>query len=219
MGPRGRAGVLAVILVLVLAGAYVAVAGGFRLPGPSGPGAGTADAGGVAGGDGTLVDVAGTGDVPEVGALAPDFTAVTLDGDEVTLSEFRGRPVWLTFGATWCASCRVEAPDIQAAYEESDDTVVLAVYLSEDADDVRPYVERLGMTFTHLPDPDADALLHRPRGRGEGAEVRGAEPPADGRGAGRDRGVAEAEGAALSASAPGAPARAGVASCRHHGRH
>lgn len=154
MGPRGRAGVLAVILVLVLAGAYVAVAGGFRLPGPSGPGAGTADAGGVAGGDGTLVDVAGTGDVPEVGALAPDFTAVTLDGDEVTLSEFRGRPVWLTFGATWCASCRVEAPDIQAAYEESDDTVVLAVYLSEDADDVRPYVERLGMTFTHLPDPD-----------------------------------------------------------------
>ncbi|NLI18975.1 MAG: TlpA family protein disulfide reductase, partial [Actinomycetales bacterium] len=41
-----------------------------------------------------------------------------------------------------------------AAYEESDDTVVLAVYLSEDADDVRPYVERLGMTFTHLPDPD-----------------------------------------------------------------
>lgn len=154
MGPRGRAGVLAVILVLVLAGAYVAVAGGFRLPGPSGPGAGTADAGGVAGGDGTLVDMAGTGDVPEVGALAPDFTAVTLDGDEVTLSEFRGRPVWLTFGATWCASCRVEAPDIQAAYEESDDTVVLAVYLSEDADDVRPYVERLGMTFTHLPDPD-----------------------------------------------------------------
>lgn len=154
MGPRGRAGVLAVILVLVLAGAYVAVAGGFRLPGPSGPGAGTADAGGVAGGDGTLVDVAGTGDVPEVGALAPDFTAVTLDGDEVTLSEFRGRPVWLTFGATWCASCRVEAPDIQAAYEESDDTVVLAVYLSEDAGDVRPYVERLGMTFTHLPDPD-----------------------------------------------------------------
>lgn len=154
MGPRGRAGVLAVILVLVLAGAYVAVAGGFRRPGPSGPGAGTADAGGVAGGDGTLVDVAGTGDVPEVGALAPDFTAVTLDGDEVTLSEFRGRPVWLTFGATWCASCRVEAPDIQAAYEESDDTVVLAVYLSEDADDVRPYVERLGMTFTHLPDPD-----------------------------------------------------------------
>jgi len=154
MGPRGRAGVLAVILVLVLAGAYVAVAGGFRLPGPSGPGAGTADAGGVAGGDGTLVDMAGTGDVPEVGALAPDFTAVTLDGDEVTLSEFRGRPVWLTFGATWCASCRVEAPDIQAAYEESDDTVVLAVYLSEDAGDVRPYVERLGMTFTHLPDPD-----------------------------------------------------------------
>lgn len=154
MGPRGRAGVLAVILVLVLAGAYVAVAGGFRLPGPSGPGAWTADAGGVAGGDGTLVDVAGTGDVPEVGALAPDFTAVTLDGDEVTLSEFRGRPVWLTFGATWCASCRVEAPDIQAAYEESDDTVVLAVYLSEDAGDVRPYVERLGMTFTHLPDPD-----------------------------------------------------------------
>lgn len=164
MERRGRLGVLAVILVLVLAGAYLVVGGGFP-GGGSAPGdvaAGDGAAGGPAAGDGTLVDVAGTGTAPEVGAVAPDFTAVTLDGEEVTLSQYRGRPVWLTFGATWCASCRVEAPDIQAAYEEADDAVVLAVYLSEDADDVRTYAERLTLTFTHVPDPDerVSAMYH-----------------------------------------------------------
>ena len=38
---------------------------------------------------------------PEVGALAPDFQLVSKDGEQVKLSDFRGRPVAVTFMHTW----------------------------------------------------------------------------------------------------------------------
>ena len=38
---------------------------------------------------------------PVVGALAPDFQLVSNDGEQVKLSDFRGRPVAVTFMHTW----------------------------------------------------------------------------------------------------------------------
>jgi cytochrome oxidase Cu insertion factor (SCO1/SenC/PrrC family) len=35
------------------------------------------------------------------GAQAPDFSGVTLAGDEVSLSEYRGKPLVLAFMASW----------------------------------------------------------------------------------------------------------------------
>jgi len=37
---------------------------------------------------------------PEVGRMAPDFTLTTLDGDSITLSDFRGKAVFVNFWAT-----------------------------------------------------------------------------------------------------------------------
>lgn len=92
---------------------------------------------------------------PAVGTPAPDFTARTTDGRSVTLSELRGRPVWLNFGATWCAPCRVEAPDIQAAHEASAAGIqVVSVYMGEDPAAIDPFAGSLGLTYTHIPDPD-----------------------------------------------------------------
>jgi peroxiredoxin len=48
---------------------------------------------------------------PDVGALAPDFVLANLDGQQIRLSDFRGRKaVLLMFWASWCPSCRAEAP-------------------------------------------------------------------------------------------------------------
>ncbi len=47
---------------------------------------------------------------PREGFLAPDFTLDTLDGNQVTLSELRGRIVVINFWATWCLPCREETP-------------------------------------------------------------------------------------------------------------
>jgi thiol-disulfide isomerase/thioredoxin len=49
----------------------------------------------------------------------PDVTLQTLDGKgSVTLDEFRGRTVLLTFWASWCGPCRIELPELQALYSE-----------------------------------------------------------------------------------------------------
>jgi len=48
----------------------------------------------------------------------PDLTLTTLDGGEVSMESFRGRPVLLTFWASWCGPCRVELPELEKLYGE-----------------------------------------------------------------------------------------------------
>lgn len=103
----------------------------------------------------TLTGAAG-GEAPTVGKQAPDFVATTIDGKAVRLSDLKGKPVWLTFGASWCQPCRAENPDIQAAYQKFADRglVVLAIFISEDAPAVRDYADRVGLTYQKVADPD-----------------------------------------------------------------
>lgn len=64
-----------------------------------------------------------------VGDTAPDFSVTTLTGEQVTLSEFKGKkPVYLKFWATWCSYCIVEMPHLQDIENRfGDDIEVLAV--------------------------------------------------------------------------------------------
>lgn len=110
-------------------------------------------------GDGTTaitLSQAGRGDPPKIGSPAQDFTATAVDGTKVSLSSFKGRAVWLSFGATWCAPCQAEAPDIQAAHVKSKarGVVVLGLYISEDTTTVRDYSERIGLTFPQVADAE-----------------------------------------------------------------
>ena len=99
---------------------------------------------------------AGGGAAPKIGTPAQDFTATTVDGKEVSLSEYKGHPVWLTFGASWCAACKAEAADIEATYEKfkAQGAVVLSISISEDSATVRDYGQRIGLTFPQVADPD-----------------------------------------------------------------
>lgn len=60
---------------------------------------------------------------------AIDFTLKDQFGNVHTLSEYKGRTVFLNFWATWCGPCRGEMPDIQKLYEQyrnaGDDSVVI----------------------------------------------------------------------------------------------
>ena len=96
------------------------------------------------------------GPPPKIGRLAQDFSATTVDGKPVSLSSLRGHPIWLTFGASWCAACQAEAPDIESAYQQTKDqgVIVLAIFISESAAAVRDYGDRVGLTFLKVADPD-----------------------------------------------------------------
>jgi peroxiredoxin len=95
------------------------------------------------------------GPAPIVGKPAPAFSAVNVDGATVSLADFAGKAVWLSFGASWCQPCRAENPDIEAAYERFKDrgVVVVQVYMSEDTAAVKDYTSRVGISYVRIPDP------------------------------------------------------------------
>lgn len=141
---RARQGRLTTIVIMAVTAAVIGVVA-FVVNQP----ATTAD--GV-----TQVTLTGAvGAAPEVGKPAPDFLAQTVDGKTVKLSDFKGKPVWLTFGASWCQPCRAENPDIQAAVAKhaGSDLVVLGVFISEDATAVKDYAGRVGLTYQKVADP------------------------------------------------------------------
>lgn len=72
------------------------------------------------------------------GDTPPDFTLTSLDGEEVTLSDLRGKKVVLNFWATWCPPCKAEMPHMQKYYEQhakEDNVEIIAVNLTKDERD------------------------------------------------------------------------------------
>lgn len=63
--------------------------------------------------------------------IAPDFTLKDQYGKTHTLSEYKGKVVFLNFWATWCPPCRMEMPDIEKVYKEygenKGDVIILGV--------------------------------------------------------------------------------------------
>lgn len=135
--------VLAVTAVIVSAGAYLVDRSDEAAPGAT-----------------TAVELtgAGKGAAPKIGSAAQDFTATTVEGKKVSLSSYKGQPVWLTFGASWCAACVAEAADVEAAYKKfaPQKVVVLSISISEDSATVKDYVDRVGLTYPQIADPQTD---------------------------------------------------------------
>ena len=88
------------------------------------------------------------------GNLASDFTLETIDGTEVSLSDYRGDVVLVNFWATWCPPCRAEIPDLEAAYQarQDDGFVVLGINVEEPREAVAPFAQAIGMSYPVLLD-------------------------------------------------------------------
>ena len=88
---------------------------------------------------------------PQIGYTAPDFTLKDLNGNTVKLSDFRGKPVYLNFWASWCPPCKAEIPEIQEFYQLNKDKVaVLAVNITYN-DNVSDVVNILKANNTNFP--------------------------------------------------------------------
>ena len=87
------------------------------------------------------------------GDTAYDFYLEDMDGNFVSLSDFRGKKVFLNFWASWCPPCRVEMPHLQEFAEENEDVVVLGVNVTSSEsslDNVKGFVDEFGLTFPNL---------------------------------------------------------------------
>jgi peroxiredoxin len=89
-----------------------------------------------------------------VGEQAPDFELPTLTGETMRLSQFRGQPVLLSIGATWCPDCRKEAPLLEDLHQKHPELVVLLVDSKESSEVVQAFVDEFGITHPVLLDTD-----------------------------------------------------------------
>jgi len=91
---------------------------------------------------------------PEIGYPAPDFTLNDLDGNEVSLSDFRGKVVFLNFWAIGCPPCRFEMPEMEELYQEykNKDVVIIGVDLGEYRSSVKSFIEENGYSWTFVID-------------------------------------------------------------------
>jgi cytochrome c biogenesis protein CcmG, thiol:disulfide interchange protein DsbE len=99
------------------------------------------------------------------GSPAPAFTATNSKGEEVSLSDYRGRVLLLNIWATWCLPCREEMPSMQRLYEAVDDEGFEILAVSIDAPmgqtdpagrpggDLEAFANEYGLTFPILHNP------------------------------------------------------------------
>ncbi len=89
---------------------------------------------------------------------APDFELKTLEGEKVRLSELRGKPVLLSFWASWCGPCRRELPSLEKIHAELQykGLVVLGVN-DEGKGTAKKYATTAGLTFETVDDSSRKA--------------------------------------------------------------
>jgi cytochrome c biogenesis protein CcmG, thiol:disulfide interchange protein DsbE len=100
---------------------------------------------------------------PAIGAAAPEFAAMDLDGAPVTLAALKGRVVVLNVWATWCRPCLEEIPQLEALHEAMGDQEMTVVGVSIDAAgmgaDVKDFMTEHQMRYTVWLDPDHNFSL------------------------------------------------------------
>jgi peroxiredoxin len=139
---RSTAGRLQTIVVAVIAVVVIAILAWSAMGGS---------------GDGfTKVEIAPDTGVtaPTVGSSPTPFSGLTYDGKPASLADYAGKPLWLTFGGSWCRDCRVEMPELIETYNRysGEGLSVLGVFINEPAADTGAYAQRVGIPFSIISD-------------------------------------------------------------------
>jgi peroxiredoxin len=69
----------------------------------------------------------------ESNSVAPDFRVTDLNGKTISLSDYKGKVLFLNFWATWCPPCRAEIPGFVEAYtqEKTNGLEILGISLDQ----------------------------------------------------------------------------------------
>jgi thiol-disulfide isomerase/thioredoxin len=94
-------------------------------------------------------------DAKAAGKPAPlDFTLKDMNGVDVKLASFKGKPIIVNFWATWCGPCRAEIPslvELQTQYgAEGKDVVILGISVDDPIEKLKPYAVKMKMNYPVL---------------------------------------------------------------------
>jgi cytochrome c biogenesis protein CcmG/thiol:disulfide interchange protein DsbE len=101
------------------------------------------------------------GDVssPLIGKTAPDFTLSVINGTQqgqkISLSDFKGKPVIVNFWASWCEPCQQETPLLQQQWVNSlraKGVVLIGIDGGEPSSDGVKFLQKYGVTYTNVAD-------------------------------------------------------------------
>lgn len=99
---------------------------------------------------------------PLIGGVAPEFSLPMLQGPgSVRLADLRGQVVVVNFWASWCRECRIEHPELAAAWSRFRDqgVVFVGIPFQDSPSDSIAYAEELGGGWPLLSDPSSDTAL------------------------------------------------------------
>ena len=88
--------------------------------------------------------------------MPPQFSGSTLDARQLSLTEYRGTVIVLTFWASWCLECRSEMRALERVQREfsSRGLAIIGVNARENKEAVGRYAKELGLTFPLVFDPE-----------------------------------------------------------------
>jgi peroxiredoxin len=94
------------------------------------------------------------GKIGAVGTKALEFTQQDVSGKNVSLSQFKGKYILLDFWASWCRPCRMENPNVVAAYNEfkNKNFTILSVSLDQNKDSWLNAINADHLNWTHVSD-------------------------------------------------------------------
>ncbi len=105
-----------------------------------------------------LLEAMGLAKVPP--KAAPDFNLPNIDGQQVSLQQYRGKVVFLNFWATWCIPCREEMPALERLHQtyQAQDLAIISIDLKESADQVKTFFQKHSLSFPALLDQDGSVF-------------------------------------------------------------
>lgn len=81
----------------------------------------------------------------------PDFSLTDINGEEIKLSNYRGKVVLLNFWASWCEPCIQEFPSMLKLIEEmKGDVIMLAVSADYEREDIDPFLKAFNVKSDHI---------------------------------------------------------------------